>query len=134
MQFDELRGKFDGLPPVASGRALGEVLETGEARVQASKALETIDAEIAKEKDDDDKTNLSLAATVQALESLVVAWPVATSGESEELQKRMLSSCAALEAWAQEAVSKGPVGQVGGLQTHTSCHPCWCHPNLSLFP
>ena len=115
VQFDELRGKFDGLPPVASGRPLGEVLETGEARVQASKALQTIDSEIAKEKDDDDSTNLSLAATIQALESLVVAWPTATSSDAGELQKRMLSSCAALEAWTFEAVTKGPVKQVTGL-------------------
>ena len=115
VQFDELRGKFQGLPPVASGRPLGEVLETGEARVQASKALQSINAEIAKEKDDDDTTNLSLATTIQALESLVVAWPTATSSDAEELEKKMLSSCAALEAWTFEAVTKGPVNQVTGL-------------------
>ena len=37
MQFDSLRAQFEGLPPSA-GRALGEVLESGEAKIQVAKA------------------------------------------------------------------------------------------------
>lgn len=50
--------------------------------LQVSKALETVAQELAKTTDDDASTNLSLAATIEALEALKVAWPVAKDEES----------------------------------------------------
>ncbi|CAJ1366533.1 unnamed protein product [Effrenium voratum] len=104
VQFDSLRAQFEGLPPSA-GRALGEVLESGEAKIQVAKALDTVEKELAKTTDDDDSTNLSLGNAIQALESLKVAWPVASKEEPpESLVERIKKTMAALESWTFEAM------------------------------
>jgi len=115
-EFDALRARFTDLPPSAAGRGLGEVLEAGEAKLLVLKALDSIDAEVAKTKDDDKSTNLSLAATVQALESVKTAWPQAMNADSpEELSARMDRSCVALETWTEDAAKLCPASKIGGL-------------------
>ncbi|CAK9101987.1 unnamed protein product [Durusdinium trenchii] len=111
VQFDELRAKFEGLP-AASGRPLGEALESGEAKIQVAKALDVVDAEVAKSADDDESTNLSLATTIQALESLKMAWPVASKSDSEELYERLKNSCSGLEKFIIDTISSCPVEQI----------------------
>lgn len=110
-QFDELRGKFAGLP-AASGRPLGEALEAGEAKIQVAKSLDIVDAEVAKTTDDDESTNLSLGTTIEALEALKVAWPL---GGDEALQHRLERSCQGLELFTFEAVNTAPVEQLTSL-------------------
>lgn len=109
-QFDELRGKFAGLP-AASGRPLGEALEAGEAKIQVAKSLDIVDAEVAKTTDDDESSNLSLGTTIEALEALKVAWPLG-GAEDAALQQRLERSCRGLEMFTFEAVNTAPVEQL----------------------
>eukprot|EP00930_Biecheleria_cincta_P017026 TRINITY_DN13650_c0_g1_i1.p1 TRINITY_DN13650_c0_g1~~TRINITY_DN13650_c0_g1_i1.p1 ORF type:complete len:1021 (-),score=276.62 TRINITY_DN13650_c0_g1_i1:561-3623(-) len=105
-QFDGLRARFEGLPPSEEGgRPLGEVLEAGEAKICVNKALDSINKEVAKTKDDDKTTNLSLAATIQALEALVVAWPKIDEEARAELVEKLTASCEGLEAWTDETAA-----------------------------
>eukprot|EP00434_Breviolum_minutum_P016619 symbB.v1.2.014652.t1/scaffold1063.1/size201213/7 len=114
MQFDELRGKFTGLPEASGSRPLGEALEAGEAKIQVAKSLDIVDAEVAKTTDDDESTNLSLGTTIEALEALKVAWPLGGQDDSE-LEERLQRSCRGLEDFTFEAINTSPVEQLTSL-------------------
>lgn len=114
MQFDELRGKFTGLPEASGSRPLGEALEAGEAKIQVAKSLDIVDAEVAKTTDDDESTNLSLGTTIEALEALKVAWPLGGQDDGE-LEERLQRSCRGLEDFTFEAINTSPVEQLTSL-------------------
>lgn len=110
--FDGSRERFAGLPPMAGG-SLVENLAVGEVRIAAMKHLSILDTEVAKASDGGDSTKLSLAASVQALESLTAVWSAAS--KFDELRDHLGSTCDALEAWVSNTAAKCTAGKVSHL-------------------
>jgi len=111
-----LRPAFEGLPPPtdAEQRGLAAALEFSEAKANVEKQLAILDTELGKATDDDKKTQLSLAVTVQALEALVPVW--ATVFEAEPAHGEQLQRiCGNMESWAVRAASSCPTKKVDGL-------------------
>jgi len=112
-KFDQLRAKFEGLPP-AEHAGLGEQLEAAQIAGAINKHIKTFHSELAKTKDDDASTQLSLAATIQALEQLVGLWPSRPETETDCIMS-LASACNDLEKWAEEKAQTSAANKVDGL-------------------